>query len=148
MTRRLFTDSGRKRIVKNRSGRKEENDNKQKSNIKKRMTIFSLSLPEKKKRTFSLFEGWSATPGTKFNQACHTALLMFRRSEMSSVGSSVIPVSYATSIKLFFLNSYSGRNIYFMFPKWLSVSALLHPVVFFSPYPSQQHSLPLYLASF
>lgn len=103
MTRRLFTDSGRKRIVKNRGGRKEENDNKQKSNTKKKDDhFFYLSSRRKKKKTFSLFVGSSATPGTKFNQACHTALLMFRRSEMSSVGSSVIPVSYATSRKLFF----------------------------------------------
>lgn len=71
-------DSGCKKIVKNRSAEEVEINSKK----QKRMTDHFSFLKKEKKR---FFENSAATSGIEFNQACHTALLMFRRSEMSCV---------------------------------------------------------------
>lgn len=76
------------------------------------------------------FGGSTATPGTEFIQARHTVLLMFRRSEMSSIGALSYLVSYATSEDLFYcyISSREDIYLYFMFLQRVFFCSL-HPTV-------------------
>lgn len=136
MTRRLSlqsVDSGCKKIVKNRSAEEVEINSKK----QKRMDWpFFFFFEKKEEKRF--FENSAATSGIEFNQACHTALLMFRRSEMSCVWTLSYLVSHAASADFIFLFLskllHWKKYIYFMFQKWLFVFVVstlsLSPPVF------------------
>lgn len=120
MTRRLSlqsVDSGCKKIVKNRSAEEVEINSKK----QKRMDWPFFFFPKKKRSVFSktrlplqasssirhVTRHYSCSDGQKcpVSEHCHTWYLML----------------HLYIFFCFFPNSYTGRNIYFMFQKWLSV---------------------------
>lgn len=109
-------DSGCKKIVKNRSAEEVEiNSKKQKrmtdhfSFLKKKISVFSKTrLPLQASSSIRhVTRHYSCSDGQKcpVSEHCHTWYLMLH-----------LQIFFC-----FFQNSYTGRNIYFMFQKWLSV---------------------------